>query len=334
MGVTIKDIAKVANVSIATVSRVINDKDEGVSKDTRERIKKIMEDLDYRPSGIARGLVTKKTHTLGLIVPDISNPFFPAIVKGVEDAARDKGYNIILCNSDDNKEKELTSIKILKEKCVDGIVYIGANNTTGMGVKLLNEFGIPFVHIDRSIDIDTNIKCSSVHTDGEIGMYTMAKFLIENGHRNIAYIEGFRDSERLKGFLRALKESNLTLNEKLLYKGDFRLKSGLDGAKYLLDTEEVFTAVVCENDLMAAGVIDYFKSHNIKVPDDISVTGYDDIYISQLLEPKLTTMHQETYDMGKVSIEILLKAMSSNDDIHEKIVFKPKLIIRDSVKRI
>lgn len=329
MGVTIKDIAKVANVSIATVSRVINNKCEGVGNDTRERIKKIMEEMDYTPSGIARGLVTKKTYTLGLIVPDISNPFFPAIVKGIEDSARSNGYNIILCNSDDDSEKELTSIKILKEKCVDGIVYIGANNTDFEGVKLLKEYNMPFVHIDRSSDD----KFPRVYTNGKLGMYNIANFLIKNGHKNIAYIKGSEDSERIEGFIKAIEEHNLSFDSDLVYTGDYRLNSGKDGAKYLLETNKPFTAVACENDLMAAGVIDFLASKNIKVPDDVSVTGYDDIYISEIITPKLTTVHQETYKMGKASVELLLKAIfekSTNDEV----VFEPVLVIRESVKSI
>ncbi|MEG2893079.1 MAG: LacI family DNA-binding transcriptional regulator [Clostridium sp.] len=331
MGVTIKDIAKASNVSIATVSRVINNKDEGVSEVTREKIKKIMKEMDYRPSGIARGLVTKKTHTIGLIVPDISNPFFPAIVKGIEDSARDNGYNIILCNSDDNPEKEVTSINILQEKCVDGIIYIAANNASNDGVKVLQDSNIPFVHIDRESD-DT--KCSSVSTDGKLGMKKITNFLLENGHTSIAYMKGSITKDRLEGFRETLSEYGVNINENLIYSGNFRLKSGEKGVKYLLDTGIKFTAVVCENDLIAAGVIDYLWKNGIKVPDDVSVTGFDDIYIAQLLYPKLTTVSQQTYEMGRRSVESLLKSILTDSAIYEKIVLEPSLVVRDSVKNI
>ncbi|MEG0371412.1 MAG: LacI family DNA-binding transcriptional regulator [Clostridium sp.] len=331
MGVTIKDVAKASNVSIATVSRVINNKDEGVSNDTRERIKQIMKEMDYRPSGIARGLVTKKTHTLGLIVPDISNPFFPAIVKGIEDSARNSGYNIILCNSDDSPHKEVTSIRVLKEKCVDGIIYIGTNSASSEGIILLQEDNTPFVYIDRSNDIT---ECSSVSTDGRIGMYKMTEYLIQNGHKSIAYIKGSVNDERVEGCVKALEEHELKLNSQLIYIGDFRLKSGEDGARVLLKKGIKFTAIICENDLMAAGVMEYLTRNNIRVPEDISVTGYDDIYISQLLHPKLTTIHQQTYEMGKKSVEVLLKSIITKETVYERIVLEPTLIIRNSVKNI
>ncbi|MEF9935515.1 MAG: LacI family DNA-binding transcriptional regulator [Clostridium sp.] len=331
MGVTIKDIAKASNVSIATVSRVINNKDEGVSEVTREKIKKIMKEMDYRPSGIARGLVTKKTHTIGLIVPDISNPFFPAIVKGVEDAASSSGYNIILCNSDDNPKKEVASINILQEKCVDGIIYIAANNTSNEGVKLLQEIGIPFVHIDRESD---DIKCSSVSTDGRLGMKKITNFLLENGHTSIAYIKGSVTRDRLEGFREALGEYGVNIDDNLIYNGDFRLKSGEEGAKHFLETGVKFTAIVCENDLMAAGAIDYLWKSGVKVPEDVSVTGFDDIYISQLLYPKLTTVNQQTYEMGRRSVEALLKSILTSSAIYEKIMLEPCIVVRDSVKNI
>ena len=330
MGKTIKDIAKEANVSIATVSRVINNKYEGVGEETRERIKKIMKEMDYRPSGIARGLVTKKTYTLGLLVPDISNPFFPDIVKGVEDKASEMGYNIILCNSDDNTEKEITSIRILKEKCVDGIVCIGANNEDSKGMELLKEYNIPFVHIDRSSHAD----CLSVYSDGGFGMYIMTKFLIEKGHKNIAYIKGSVRNERLEGFLKAIGENGLSFDNDLIYNGNYRLQGGIDGAKYLLDKNKEFTAIICENDLMAVGVIEYLEENNIKVPCDISVTGYDDIYISNIITPKLTTIHQDTYGMGKISVEMLLKSIDGETLTKNEIILEPKLIVRKSVKSI
>jgi LacI family transcriptional regulator len=306
MYVTIKDIAKKANVSITTVSRVLN-KEEGVGDETRARILKIIEESGYRPNAVARGLVTKKTNTLGLILPDISNPFFPDIVRGAEDASNKYGYNIILCNTDDSLEKEKTCINILKEKCVDGIMYTSTIQTHTEHIKNLTDGNIPYVLLDRYFNDKSK---PIVYTDGKLGMYKMATYLLENGHRKIAYISGPKESitagMRFQGYLKALDSYGIELNKKLVRYGDYKMKSGIECAKELLNFRNEFTAIICENDLMAVGALEVLNNMKIKVPDEVSITGFDNIFLSNVTFPKLTTVAQPTYDLGFKAAELLI----------------------------
>ncbi|MCR4430943.1 MAG: LacI family transcriptional regulator [Tepidanaerobacteraceae bacterium] len=334
MAVTIKDIAREANVSITTVSRVINNKNEGVSKETKDKILQIMKRLNYRPNSVARSLVTKKTHTLGLILPDITNPFFPDLVRGVEDTANIYGYNIILCNTDDDIAKEKTYIKVLKEKCIDGIIYTSTIKSENQNVKMLLKYEIPFVMLDRLIDIKG---VPYIYADGESGMYEIIRYLIENNHRRIAYISGPMTNhtaiQRFEGYKRAMAEAGLSPDGDLIMEGNYKMRSGYECMSEILKKKKKFTAVACANDLMAVGALECLRESGMKVPDDISVTGYDDIYVSNVVTPKLTTMAQPTYEMGCLAARILIKSIAEEN--HEKEVkLRPKLVIRESVAKI
>jgi len=334
MTITIKDIAKEANVSITTVSRVINNIDEGVGKDTKEKILKIMKKLDYRPNGIARGLVTKKTNSLGLILPDITNPFFPDLVRGVEDTAHIYGYNIILCNTDDDIAKEKTYIEVLKEKCIDGIVYTSTIQSDYNNVNTLLKYDIPFVMLDRLIDVKG---VPHIYDDGESGMYETIRYLIKNNHKRIAYISGpmtnYPAIQRYKGFKRALDEAGLRPDEDLILEGNFKMSGGFKCMTEIINKKKEFTAVACANDLMAVGALECLRGNSLRVPDDISVTGYDDIYVANVMTPKLTTVAQPTYDMGCMSARMLIKLIEGENSEGE-IILKPKLVIRESVKQL
>ncbi|WP_125154618.1 LacI family DNA-binding transcriptional regulator [Clostridium rectalis] len=332
MGITIKDIAKEASVSIATVSRVINNKSQGVGKETRKKILSIMEKYNYVPSSVARGLVTKKTNIIGLILPDINNPFFPGIVRGAEDAANKYGYNIILCNTDDNEKRERTYIQILKEKCVEGILYTSILNNKNKNVKLFYQHNIPFVSLDRSVDMKN---VPFVCTNGEIGMHKIVEYLVQNGHAEIAYISGEKQIEtsysRLQGYKKALNKFGIPINEKIIKYGDYKINSGRACIRELLDSNETFTAVACENDLMAIGALEVLNNRNIKVPQQISITGYDNIFLTNVTFPKLTTIAQPTYDMGYKAVELLMSIINKEENYKKQIVLEPDLVIRDSV---
>lgn len=335
MAVTIKDIADILNVSVTTVSRVINNKRKGVSEDTRERVLKLAEELDYHPNKIARGLVTKRTNTIGVVLPDITNPVFPDLVRGIEDACNDAGYDLIICNSDNYYKKERNYIKILKEKCVDGIIYTGTVSDEGKNISLLEAMDIPFVVVDRIYD-DKSI--SKVCTNSEKGLYELTKYIIENGHKKIAYISGPKSTSihraRFLGFKNALEENGLSVDENLVEVGEYKLDSGYHCMTKLLEKRGQFTAVVCENDLIAIGACEAMKDSNIKIPDEISITGYDDIYVSSLITPRLTTVHQNTYKMGEKSIEVLIDKIEGNNIELNEVIFDPQIIIRETVKNI
>lgn len=332
---TIKDVAKQANVSITTVSRVINNKSEGVSDETREKILRVMKDLNYQPNRIARGLVTKRTNTLGLILPDIANPFFPEIARGVEDTANIYGYNVILCNTDDRTDKEELYINILKEKCVDGIVFTSSVNPVSEHIKQLIDYKMPFVLLDRYMDMD---HLPGVYSDGFEGMYQMTRYLLEMGHRHIAYIGGPGRSataqHRQEGFEQAMRDFGLTPDEKLLEEGNYKISGGKEAMASLLDKDKGFTAVVCANDLMAVGAMEILKERGFRIPEDISITGFDDIQIAGFMEPKLTTVSQPCYEMGAVATRMLIKLIEGQALDEKEIKLKPKLVIRNSVKRV
>lgn len=334
MSVTIKDIAKLADVSITTVSRVVNNKSNGVGEETRQRIQKIMSDLNYHPNRVAIGLVTKKTNILGLVLPDITNPFFPEIVRGVEDTAALYGYNIILCNSDDNEKKERTYIQILKEKCVDGIIYTGVLSNSDKNLNVLYDYNIPFVMMDRSID---NTGVPVVYTDGETGMYNMIKYIISLGHKRIAYISGSRGSSpgdmRFKGYKKALNEENIDIDYSIIKEGNYKIKSGIECMTSLLNSGREFTAVACANDLMAVGALDALNSRKIRVPEEISISGYDNIYLSNVTCPKLTTVAQPTYEMGCESTKMLINLIEKKEIVEKKVILSSEIKIRESVTK-
>lgn len=332
MGVTIKDIAKQANVSIATVSKVINNKDEGFSLETKNRVIKIMHELDYHPNSIARGLVTKRTNVIGLILPDITNPFFPEVVRGVEDTANAHGYNLVLCNTDDDEKKEKKYFRILRDKYVDGVIYTNAAALRDKNIKILVDDEIPFVLMDRYTE---NQIIPYIHTDNEMGMYEAVKYLIDKGHRKISYISGpvgdIVAENRIRGYKRAMIESGIKFNETLLRYGNYKVASGIRCMESLLSSGMDFTAVVCANDMMAVGALDVLKNKGISVPEEISITGYDDIFLSQMTTPKLTTISQPKYELGRISAEILFKLINGEEIDSREIKLEPHLVIRDSV---
>lgn len=334
MSITIKDIARMADVSIATVSRVINHKNEGVSEETRSRILRIVKETDYYPNRIARGLVTKKTNILGLILPDITNPFFPGIARGVEDTASKYGYNIILCNSDNKSEKEETYINILTENNVDGIICTSVTGFNNERMKKHKQKKIPFVFLDRSLYRE-NIPV--VYSDGTYGMYEMVKYVIKEGHRRIAYISGPEDNsssaQRMTGYRQAIQMAGIPYDPDIVAIGSYQIKDGNECMRRLLESGHDFTAVVCANDLMAVGALDELKSREIKVPEEISITGYDDIYAAGITSPKLTTVAQPVYEMGCYAVEQLVGLIRGEKLVQSEIRLKPELIIRQSVSK-
>lgn len=336
VAITIKDIARLANVSITTVSRVINNKSEGISEATRSKILEIIKETNYQPNTIARGLVTKKTKSIGLIIPDITNPFFPDIARGVEDSANIYGYNVFLCNTDDKIDKENDYIKALKEKYVDGIIFTSSSITESKHISEIMNNNIPIVMIDRYIKPERRKICG-VFLDNYKGGYLATKHLIDLGHNNIACISGplYTESakERLRGYKDALAENNIKINEEIIIEGDYKIKGGALALEKLLDKKYITGVFAC-NDLMAYGAYKTLKANGYKIPNDISVVGFDDIQLSQIMEPQLTTVKQPSYDMGLMAMRMLIKLIEGKRLSKKIINFEPQLIIRQSTKRI
>ncbi len=330
MGITMKDIAKFAGVSTTTVSKILNNKDKDISNATRERVLNLIEEHNYRPNKIAKSLVTKKTNTIGLVIPDIRNPFFPELARGAEDKANEKGYNIIFCNTDDDSDKEEKYINMLVEKMVDGIVFTAASERE-KGFEGKKKFSVPIVLVDRDIDIDGII--GKVTVDNFMGGYEGTKHLLQLGHERILYLSGplvnKTGSDRLKGYKKALNEFNVELKEEYIKEGNYKSEWGY---KVINDigNELKYTSVFCGNDLIAIGAIKALKEMKLDVPNDVSVVGFDDIYMANLIDPELTTIRQPNYEMGYKAIEILIDAIENKEKTIKHIDLATQLVVRKS----
>jgi len=334
MKVTIADIAKMANVSKATVSRVINNKPEGVGKETRENILRIIKEAGFHPSMLARGLVTKKTKSIGLIITDIANSFYPLLVRGVEDYANKSGYSLFLCNSDNSPEKEKEYIKAFIEKSVDGVILSSSMNETGFHYSVLKSKNMPLIVLDRCVE--GKQYDASVFFDNVKGAYIAVDYLIDKGHKNIAFISGPKSlvisKNRLKGYEMALEKRNIEVREDIIVEGDFQFESGYKRALELIDQGKVFTAIFSGNDLMAIGAIKALKDRNIKIPDQVEIIGFDNVDILKVIEPHLSTIGQPAYEMGVKGAEQLIKIIEGKEIDEKNIVLEPKLILRETTK--
>lgn len=337
LNVTIKEIAKEAKVSTATVSMILNAKDKRISQATREKVQEIAKKLNYIPNTLARSLVTRQTKTIGLIMPDITNPFFPEIARGAEDKASQSGYSIIYCNSDDNIEREDKYIDTLTEKMVDGIILAHSADREE-GLRGLNRCRVPIVLIDRDYDIPNVI--GKVLVDNTEASYKGVSYLLDRGYKKIVYIAGPLNTktakDRLAGYKIALAEKQIDFSERYLKIGEYKSKWGETAAKELIEDDLKFDAIFCGNDLIAMGVMKVLKSSKIKIPDDVAVMGFDDIYMASIIEPALTTIKQPNYEMGFRAVELLLNAIESKDyqaSVRNKVnplVLVTELIIRKS----
>ncbi len=334
MSITIKDIARIAKVSITTVSRVINNKPD-VSADTREKIHKIINDYGYNPNGIARGLVLRKTYTIGLIIPDISNPFFPDMAKGVEKYSRDKGYSVIFCNTNNDKDEESKAIELLNAKQVDGLL-VSLSIKNKIELKKLEEINFPVVQIDRSIP---GVSYPMVLIDNLLSAYTATNHLIKLNHLKIAHITGDLGTksgqDRLKGFKKALNDGGVELESEWIIEGDYSKKSGYVQMKKLLIHKKRPTAIFVANDLMAVGAYEAMFDMGLKIPEDISIIGHDDIELTSFIRPTLTTMSQPKYSIGQTAAEMLITNIENNSfDNNNDIILQTELITRNSTRKL
>lgn len=331
---TIYEIAKLAGVSPATVSRALNGTGY-VRAEVRERIRAIADSMDYHPNSLARGLLNKRTYTLGLVVPDITNPFFPAVARGVEDVAHTNGYGVILCNTDGNLQKEAKYLKMLRTKRVDGVVFTTSRVQASHVQDLLNA-GVPVVLADRRLDV----MCDSVSADNVDGAYQAVAHLLSLGHTRVAMITGPANlttaQERLEGYKQALCEHGIAFSPRLVLEGDFRQESGYRLARDLLKIDPRPTAVFAANDLMAVGVLMSLEEQGIRVPEDMALVGYDDVVLSRVTRPRLTTVAQPKYEMGAIACELLISRISHPEKEPEKVLLKPRLVVRESsvVRRV
>lgn len=325
---TIKDVALAAGVAVSTVSRVINDSGY-VSRESRQRVLKAVEELHFQPSRAARSLATGRSGTVALVLPDITNPFFPALARGVEDAASAEGYTVILCNTDNDPAQEAMYANLLRQQRVDGVVLTACSPNN---LQLWWHLGerIPVVLTDRRWE---GIVDDTVTVDNVTGAYLAVRRLTSLGHRRIGLIGGppglSTTEDRRRGYEVALRESGVEPDEKLMRSGDYRYASGYARMREL--AEQHVTAVFAVNDMMAIGAIRALEDVGRRVPDDVAVVGFDDIQMAAMVKPGLTTVAQPTYQMGVLAVERLLDRMR-NDTPGEprQVVLEPTLVVRDS----
>lgn len=326
---TIHDVAKEAGVSITTVSHVIN-KTRFVSEELANRVNAAIGKLHYQPSSLARGLRTNTSGTIGIVIPDSTNPFFAEVVRGIEDYCYKKGYSAFLCNSDGKTEKEYCYLQILREKSVDGIVLVSSGDNQD-SQELLGKSNIPYVIIDRQVPF---LKADTVLIDNYKGGYDAASHLISLGHRSIGCITGPSQVtpswQRRKGYTQALQDHGLPMEESLIIQGDFKSGSGREGLRRFLEMKSPPTAIFACNDIMAIGAMAAARERGISVPDHISIIGFDDIALASLVVPQLTTVSQPKKLLGKTGAKLLLRRIKQEQVEKEDIVLQPELIIRSS----
>jgi len=324
----IQDVAARAKVSIATVSRVLNESNHKVRPQTRARVLAAVRKLNYRPNALARGLLMKRTMTIGVIIPDISNPYYAEIVRGIQDVADEKGYNILLQNTDRKQARIIKSIHLLREKIVDGVIFSGGIIHEFATLAALNELRERVVVIGRH---EVNFPAALVDNIG--GATEAIQHLIDLGHRKIAFIGGPKNSttmiDRLKGYECALAQNGYPLKNNLLKWGDLTPESGYNAAAALLRQKNRPTAIFAGNDMMAFGSLHAARMLGLTVPDDVAVVGFDDVPLCGFIQPALTTVAIPRYGLGVGAMQMLIDLISGSsfDRIRW---FKTRLMARES----
>jgi LacI family transcriptional regulator len=325
---TIRDVSKLAGVSVATVSRVLN-KSGYVNKETEETVLGVMKTLDYIPSEMARGLAGKSTSTIALMVPDIINPFFPEVARAIEDVAHSYGYTVILCNFDNNPEKEMNYIQMLKRKRIDGIV-IASYTIQPEQILQLEKDSIPVVVIDRSFPSHPILCLTSKNREGA---RLAVKHLLDQGCRKIAHISGplyVHDvKERALGYEDLCREQPWFVPS-LIVQSDFHIDGGYDSTKELFTRHPDIDGVFAGNDLMAVGVMKSLNELGKKVPKDVKVIGFDDIVLARMVIPELSSVKQPIYGIGKLAMENLIRLITGESVIKKAYELDVELVVRQS----
>ncbi|TOQ74422.1 substrate-binding domain-containing protein [Vibrio parahaemolyticus] len=330
---TMKDIAKLAGVSTSTVSHVIN-KTRFVSEEISERVNNAAKELNYyAPSALARSLKVNRTKTIGMLVTTSTNPFFGEVVKGVERSCYHKGYSLILCNTEGDNERMRQSINTLLQKRVDGLILM-CSSLEGERIDVFERYpDIPVVVMDWGPMLFTSDK---IQDNSLRGGYLAAKYLIDCGHTEIGCITGplikHQAQMRYEGYKRAMNEAGLEFNANWIIESDFECEGGYQAFKKMAERGTLPSSIFVSNDMMAMGVINAANELGIKVPDDLSIIGYDDIHIAKFMSPSLTTIHQPKYRLGQAAVETLVRRLDDKFNEAQVVQLEPTLVIRNSVK--
>src|SRR6266851_3831201 len=329
---TVHDVARRAGVSTSTVSHVVNNT-RFVSDELRARVLAAMRELDYTPNAAARMLSLKRSHTIGLIVSDIRNPFFASVARGVEDVAQEQGYTLVLCNSDESAERETACLNALESRAVDGVLLASAGHADEHLARLVRA-GYPIVLVDRDLP---ELGAPAVLLDNEGAAYSAVWHLITRGHRRIGMLSGraaiSTTTERVAGYRRALREAELELDDRLVVSGESTSEGGVIAADAVLDLHEPPSAIFSGNNLMSIGALQAIGNRGLLVPEDVALVGFDDFPFpwSDAFRPHLTTIAQPTYELGRRAAEILVHRLKGSKWIPaERVVLEGKLVVRES----
>ena len=333
---TIHDIAKKLNLSASTISRALND-NPVISEATRNLIKRIAAEMGYRPNTLAANLRTKRTNTIGVIVPLINRHFFSSVISGVEEVAYNSGFAVTISQSNDKYEKESKIVQALFANRVDGIILSIAMETNSVDhLKLFSERNIPIVFFDRIVD---EIEAHKIVVDDYGGAYRATAHLISQGAKNIAHIGGPLHLKiyefRQKGYCDALKEHGLEINESLIINNSLSREEGTLSIQKLLQNDVKPDAIFCANDTTALSVIIHLKEKGIKVPDDIAIVGFSNEPFSEVVTPSISTVKQPGFMMGQKAAQLIIQQiLHNNENFHYKTIVMPtELVIRESSRR-
>lgn len=328
--VTIRDIAKMAKVSHMTVSRALNN-DPRIREETKKRILELVDKLNYRPDARARTFVSKKSNLIGLVVSDISNPFYAELARGIEDKAHEEGYNVIFCSTDNKPERMETYVHLMMDAGVDAFIFASTRIREPVVEKLIDE-RFPLVLVNRRLRGEAY---NYVVLNNIRGAYEITEHLINLGYRRIAIITGTSNMstglDRLKGYQQALKDSRIEFSENYAIQGPFTRGTGYEGTKHLLTMKNRPEAIFGGNDYIAMGVIDAVEELGLHIPEDIALVGFDDTEFASNQRIRLTTVSQRKYEMGNLGVQILIDYIERKEtDYTHKIILEPRLIIRES----
>jgi DNA-binding LacI/PurR family transcriptional regulator len=329
--ITIYDVAERAGVSISTVSKVMND--QQVGKKSKQKVLSAMEELNYKPSVLASALTGKRTSTIGFLLPDIANPFVAEIARQVEDRAHEQGYNLVICSTDLKSEKEERYVSLLRQKSVDGFIFAGGFRNKIVVEELLRD-DVPIIFL--AAESHPNLSVNTVTVDNYVGGYEIASHLISLAHTRIAVIaeDATSSRARIRGYKQALEDHGIEIQEDLIRISNSSVEHAINLAKELLDIPNPPTAIIGSNDLLAIGALIGAREKNLTIPNDISITGFDNTLLSKSSDPTLTTVDQPTQSMCSQAVDILIEEIEGKRKDRQKILVLPKLIIRKSTGNI
>jgi LacI family transcriptional regulator len=327
---TMADVAARAGVSVATVSRALSGNGRLVSPAVMERVRTAAEELAYHPNNLARNMRAGTSRIFGLVISDVSNPFFTAVARGAEDVAQRHGYSLVLSNTDEDPAREAASLAVMRAERAAGII-IATTNENGDVLRRSLAAGTALVAIDRRI---MGMPTDSVAVDNESAAHGAVTHLVRLGHRRIAIVGGPSDAdtarERLRGYDRAFREARIPGAPELVKEGNFREAAGLILTRELLDLDDPPTAIFSVNNLTTIGVLRALRERHMRIPEDVSVVGFDDIPAAELLDPPLTVVQQPTYRMGAQAAELLIRRIREPEAPVQEVLLSASLVIRGS----